>query len=479
MEAFNKRFDTAVQTGALEAEAASTAVAAVEELQRRVALKIALPKPQFAGTPKDIRSANLEGIAPSAPAPAAAAAALADGGARKKMATLSEAAAAPEELNFPAVRQRYAVLGKAVRDEDAKPEDSESAFYERQDKSRAEARRFFQKLDKTQEWAENNYWHLPIEQQVADLVKANAFWGDYAAHDGKTPFLSKAFPETATTFTEMMLALAVLDLPFQAGKHAEKVEGVGYTLQAASPLLLFHREISGAARGGARRRAGGAALLPRRRPRAGGERRALRQAGDRRVPAARGVRRAGGADQPTGSRQKLHALLQIPVGAVPAQEGFYTRGIYLVLEPYSTQTREYFFYFPATATFRTIPSRSRAASRSSGARRRSRSRRRPAEPGGHRVLGVAVAERDGGRGCRLPQRRQPAPHRPRGDRVAHEGPGLFQESRRAAGGAPPVRRHALVVRRAAQRARRAPRVPEAQRLCRPLRALARLDASDP
>ena len=39
---------------------------------------------------------------------------------------------------------------------------------------RERVRQLYQKLDKTQEWAENNYYQLPIEQQTAELVPVNA-----------------------------------------------------------------------------------------------------------------------------------------------------------------------------------------------------------------------------------------------------------------------------------------------------------------
>ena len=48
------------------------------------------------------------------------------------------------------------------------------------------------------------------------------FWRDYAAWDGKAPFLSAHVAEARRNFTEMMLALAVLDLPFEAPKHTTK-----------------------------------------------------------------------------------------------------------------------------------------------------------------------------------------------------------------------------------------------------------------
>ena len=85
---------------------------------------------------------------------------------------------------------------------------------------------------------------------------------------------------------------------------------------------------------------------------------------------------------PSGNRQKLQVLLQIPIGALPVGSGFYTRGVYVVLEPYTTQKLEYYFYFPATGKYRALP----------GDRR---------------------AQRQSGRGCRpihVQRRRAPDPH---------------------------------------------------------------------
>ena len=45
-----------------------------------------------------------------------------------------------------------------------------------QDRGRREAvRQLYRKLDKTEEWVENNYYKLPIERQVATLVTVNGF----------------------------------------------------------------------------------------------------------------------------------------------------------------------------------------------------------------------------------------------------------------------------------------------------------------
>ena len=361
MEAFNRRFDTAVQTGSLEAEPCG-ALGAVSELRKGVEEKQArslnsLGEAVGGAVYNRPASAALE---PASPAHMALLAT--DGVERAKRDRFSSTPAAKAKASD--------MLGrKALREDesDAKKEqqwgekaaaaaDAPAPFFFDQDKQRGEARRFFQKLDKTQELAENNYYHVPIEQQIADRVPVNAFWSDYAAHDGKAPFLSKAFPETASNFTEMMLALAVLDLPFKAAAHGEKIDGLSYTLQAASPVLLFHREICE----GARETTPGGVLVAQHFFRADDRERIENgEHFDKLVTDEFLPHVVYGAQvvltNPTGNRQKLQVLLQIPMGAMPVNNGFYTRGVYVALEPYSTQTQEYFFYFPATGDYPHYP----------------------------------------------------------------------------------------------------------------------------
>ena len=57
--------------------------------------------------------------------------------------------------------------------------------------------------------------------------KVDPFWADFAKHDGKSPFLSRHLADTSRTFTEMMFALSVLDLPFDhvLPSHGAPVKG--------------------------------------------------------------------------------------------------------------------------------------------------------------------------------------------------------------------------------------------------------------
>jgi hypothetical protein len=114
--------------------------------------------------------------------------------------------------------------------------------------NRRALKQFYRKLEETQEWVENNYYHLPIEQQNGGLITVNGFWLDYAKRDPKAPFLSKHLAEASRNFTEMMLAMAVLDIPFEPAKHETGAKDAAFTLTAGSDMVAFYKEIKPAAK---------------------------------------------------------------------------------------------------------------------------------------------------------------------------------------------------------------------------------------
>src|SRR5262249_43729791 len=161
--------------------------------------------------------------------------------------------------------------------------------------------------------------------QIASLVGINPFWVDYANHDGKAPFFSRHFVDSSHNFTEMMFSLAVLDLPFTAGKHDVKFDGAKMTLTAGSPVIAFHEEV----------RPSGEAktklpiLVSQNFYRVGD--RFREEAGekiDHFVTDEFLVHTAYGCQvvvtNPTSSRQKLTVLLQLPVGSIPLANAQFT-----------------------------------------------------------------------------------------------------------------------------------------------------------
>ena len=252
--------------------------------------------------------------------------------------------------------------GRAARkrfkqSKDAKEEGSESEEdYSDETKRLGGVAQYYQKLDKTMEWVESNYYHLPIDQQTPALISVNSFWQDYAAHDPAQPFLAKSTADATHNFPEMLMALALLDLPFEAKEHKTVFDGAKTTLTAGSPMIVYHEEIQPADKV-----AEHAAILVSQNFFRHGDR--YRQVSGEQVE--KFVSEEFLVDvvygchlvitNPTSSRKKIDVLLQIPGGALPVQNGQYTRSVHLDLQPYHTQTLEYFFYFPAPGKFAHYP----------------------------------------------------------------------------------------------------------------------------
>ena len=223
---------------------------------------------------------------------------------------------------------------------------------------RGRVRQFYQKLDKTQEWAENNYYHLPIEKQTADLITVNAFWRDYAERDAKEggPFRSNNFVEASRSFPEMMFALAVLDLPFKAEEHETEFDKAKMTLTTGSPIVVFHEEIKPSEPVAEQT----PILVSQNFFRHGDRYRHVEgERLDKFVTDEFLIHTVYGCQvvvtNPTSSRQKLDVLLQVPLGAIPVMNGQFTRSVHIDLEPYNTQTLEYHFYFPGAGEFPHYP----------------------------------------------------------------------------------------------------------------------------
>ncbi len=252
---------------------------------------------------------------------------------------------------------------------------------------RARVRQLYRALDPTREWAENHYYHRPLDQQTADLVTVNGFWNDYASHTGEGPFLSPRLAEAAGSFTEMILALSVLDLPFAPAEHARDAKDGALTLAAASPAVVFHQEILPTAP------ADHAPVLVRQDYYRSGER--YENEGNTQTDKFITEEFLTGVVYGcqvvvtnTGStRQSVEVLMQIPRGSVPVsgdgvtrlgpslRERFgnraipllstakQTRSVRLALEPYRTETFEHFFYFPAPGEFPHYPATVASAER--------------------------------------------------------------------------------------------------------------------
>ncbi len=100
----------------------------------------------------------------------------------------------------------------------------------------------FKNVDRTREYMENNYYGLKPAQTGPGLIGANRFWYDFAS-DGKRPFLSSNIGTVSGRFTDIMLALALTDLPFENPEHEISMKGTGAEIRFRDNALVFMKEI--------------------------------------------------------------------------------------------------------------------------------------------------------------------------------------------------------------------------------------------
>lgn len=221
----------------------------------------------------------------------------------------------------------------------------------------AEAQKqLYRKLESTQEWVENNYYKLPIEQQLAGLVNVNAFWKDFAARDRDSQFVSENVLEASHSFTEIMLALAVLDLPFESPEHQSEVKDGVATFTAAGPMIVAIDEIRPAEVAD-----GASSILVSQNFYKHNDR--YRHVGNQQldkfltkefiVNTVYGCQIA--VTNPTSAPQSLTLVLQVPEGAIPVLNSQYTNRVPVPLKPFTTQTVDYYFYFPDDGQFNHYP----------------------------------------------------------------------------------------------------------------------------
>jgi hypothetical protein len=223
---------------------------------------------------------------------------------------------------------------------------------------RSDVEQYYRPLDKTMELVESSYFHVPIQGQDEDLIPPCRFWRDYAAHDPseQKPFVSIHLAEASATHTEMLAALAVLDLPFVADAHGLIFDGPQMTFTAKTPAVIFHEEIQKTDKV-----AESSPILVSQNFFRDGER--YRDDKDERVDKfvtdeflVHTVYGGHVVVTNTGSsRKQVDILLQIPQGAMPVANGQTTKCVHLDLEPYHTEALVYFFYFPGPGTFRHYP----------------------------------------------------------------------------------------------------------------------------
>jgi hypothetical protein len=234
--------------------------------------------------------------------------------------------------------------------------DDAGAFRDRPSENRGRRRQLYETLEKTREWAENNYYRLPFEAQDENLITVNAFWQDYAQRETNKSFFSINWPTATRNFSEMMFALSLLDLPFESAEHTTKFVDQRMTLTAGGPMIVFQEQI----REAESKDEASPILITQNFFRADdryqmvqGERRDKYVTDEFLAHVVYGCQVV--QTNPTSSQRKVQLLLQIPHESLPTNGGKATQTVDFDLAPYHTQTVDYFFYFPSPGQYKHFP----------------------------------------------------------------------------------------------------------------------------
>jgi|JI10StandDraft_1071094.scaffolds.fasta_scaffold01627_4 hypothetical protein len=215
---------------------------------------------------------------------------------------------------------------------------------------RGEQAPMYRAADRTQEWAEHNWWQRRVEAVGPELIAAARLWRDLAAHrDG--PFLSPHVVDAATSLPAAMAALAFLDLPFAAQPHAVATRGAGATITAGSHAIAAVVEVATVAGPPNQQVLIGQSYFR-------ADDRYTWDGAEQVEKYVTGELVAGVVyacqivvTNPTSRSQALAVLHQIPAGAIAVGGAIATATARCRLDPYESTTIEYRFYFPSPGRF--------------------------------------------------------------------------------------------------------------------------------
>ncbi len=212
----------------------------------------------------------------------------------------------------------------------------------------------------TLSYQESNYWqNLRYSNGMENypVITINRFWLDLAAWDGKGAFLSPHFNECMGSDNEMLMCLALLDLPFTNDAPASKVENESLTLTAKQAMMLFYLDTRESAK-----IVENSPILVRQIFYPEGSR--YRQENghdientidDQSFLTGEAYGSALVIANPTGQGRQVHVLWQIPQGAIPLDGMPATNSVTLEIKPYGNEQINLAFYFPLAGEFSCYP----------------------------------------------------------------------------------------------------------------------------
>jgi hypothetical protein len=215
----------------------------------------------------------------------------------------------------------------------------------------------YRTLGVTNEYIERQYFE---GDQIHFASSYNKFWSDYLVHCvgiEEKPFLSENFIYAVGSLSEVLMVLALEDLPFEKEAHQTESGNNKLKLIAGSNCIIFSKEIQ---------EKGDQKLdldilisqrfydpFDRFIHSADGQTKMLKNVKEFLVGKLYNSRVA--ITNSSETRHEINLVTEIPQGSVPVFSLEYMKSTTLTIEPLSTEVIEFFFYFPSEGEYTCYP----------------------------------------------------------------------------------------------------------------------------
>lgn len=216
--------------------------------------------------------------------------------------------------------------------------------------------RLYRQVAPTEEWVESNYYRLHPQNSSTDLIPVNDFWVQWARSNKQEPFLSIHFAQATESFREMLLALAVLDLPVSAEEPTVEFTDNSLEWKMETASLMVHQQLKPTPKAD-----GAATILISENIFQLNDRHRVDQGlqYDKFLSGPFATHTLYGGQvvitNPTSTPRVIELLTQVPEGAIATSISQQTKTVKLVLAAFQSQNFEYRFYFPKAGIFQHFP----------------------------------------------------------------------------------------------------------------------------
>lgn len=222
------------------------------------------------------------------------------------------------------------------------------------------------KFDLTAVFEESRYWRVPFEETNASLLVPNDFWRDFATYmftGARGPFLTTNYGYATTNLTEMLTALACLDLDYRSNveslepvkRYPNKSEayilGQPVSVLFQTPTIVLSKQLKEVEWDQSALSVSTNYFDPFHTEAVvdGEVEDAFLDPTNLHTQKVYGCRVV--VTNVSSQNYEVEVLTQIPTGAIPVMKGHKTRNQIVKLAPFQTTVVPYYFYFAAAGSF--------------------------------------------------------------------------------------------------------------------------------